>query len=263
MNLPGRLRITSLGDLLGMLHRGEATGVLELTEDRGRTHRIFLTQGLVAAVEMDGASPTLADLLRSDRATDEGVLRRSLVRALASRRLHGDVLTAEFGVPREVVDAALRRQVLERLGLLDRLPDARVGFRVASRAPTHCSMRTGPFRAKRAPLQPRDFLHGRRRSRERQDDIAPQARTLRPDATHVRVPGSREPAVPTHRSKVPQTPWEVLGVAPGAAPVEIKQAYRRLARALHPDGHPQATEAEQLTLRAQFAHVTEAYRALT
>ncbi len=63
MQLPGRLRATTLGDLLGTLHRGEASGTLELTCDDGRTHRIHLSSGLITAVEIDGASPPLAELL--------------------------------------------------------------------------------------------------------------------------------------------------------------------------------------------------------
>lgn len=32
-----------------------------------------------------------------------------------------------------------------------------------------------------------------------------------------------------------KSPWEVLGVPPGAAPEEIKAAYQRLVRQYHPD----------------------------
>src|SRR5580704_5261133 len=108
MQLPGRLRSTTLGDLLGALHRAAATGTLELVEDRGRAHRVHLTRGLVAAVELDGASPSLAEILRRDRAADEDVLRRSLLRAMAARRLHGEVLVDEFFLSPAVVGGALR-----------------------------------------------------------------------------------------------------------------------------------------------------------
>lgn len=58
MQLPGRLRLTTLGDVLGALHRERATGVLELTECDGAragvTHRLHLVHGLVAEV---GAGP--------------------------------------------------------------------------------------------------------------------------------------------------------------------------------------------------------------
>jgi curved DNA-binding protein CbpA len=45
--------------------------------------------------------------------------------------------------------------------------------------------------------------------------------------------------------------------------VEIKRAYRRLARSLHPDLHPEATEEQRRVLAAKFAEVTDAYRVLT
>jgi DnaJ-class molecular chaperone len=44
---------------------------------------------------------------------------------------------------------------------------------------------------------------------------------------------------------------------------EIKRAYRRLARSLHPDLHPEATDEQRRVLSAKFAEVTDAYRALT
>jgi curved DNA-binding protein CbpA len=44
---------------------------------------------------------------------------------------------------------------------------------------------------------------------------------------------------------------------------EIKQAYRRLARAVHPDLHPDATDGERRVLAARFHALTEAYRVLT
>jgi hypothetical protein len=55
MLLPGRLSASTLGDLLGALHREQVTGQLDLVEIRGprgrsvpgRRHRIELRQGLV------------------------------------------------------------------------------------------------------------------------------------------------------------------------------------------------------------------------
>src|SRR5260221_423910 len=42
--------------------------------------------------------------------------------------------------------------------------------------------------------------------------------------------------------------WRVLGVAPGADAVEVKRAYRRLARETHPDLHPHASADERRSL---------------
>ncbi len=243
MDLPGRLRSTTLGDLLGALHRARVNGTLELAEDRGRIHRVHLAQGLVAAVELDAASPSLAEILRSDRAADDDVLRRSLLRAMASQRLHGEVLVDDFRLSPDVVGAALRRQVLARLETLDKVADARVSFRVAVRVPRGALTGRAPATSSRAPwdppLAPHEFLHGRRRLRERD-------------------PQGHAPASPPRD----QSSWRVLGLPPGAQVDEIKRAYRRLARTVHPDLHPGASDEERRALQARFVEITDAYRAL-
>jgi DnaJ-domain-containing protein 1 len=233
MQLPGRLRTTTLGDLLGALHRSSATGTLELVEDRGRTHRVHVTAGSVVAVELDGAAPSLAEILRRERAADDDLLRRSLLRAMASRRLHGEILVDEFHLSPSVVGLALRRQLTLRLASLDQLGDARISFRVAVRPPR------GALRER--PLEPREFLHGRRRARERAAAADP-----------YEPPG-------TYRSA---SAWTILGLPPGAQPADIKRAYRRLARSVHPDLHPLATDEERRALEARFSEINEAYRSL-
>ena len=50
--------------------------------------------------------------------------------------------------------------------------------------------------------------------------------------------------------------YEVLGVARGAAPDEIKKAYRRLARKYHPD------VSEEADSEAKFKEINEAYEVL-
>jgi len=233
MHLPGRLRSTTLGDLLGTLHRAAATGTLELVEDRGRVHRVHVARGLVVAVDVDGASPSLAEILRHERAADDDVLRRSLLRAMVSRRLHGEVLVDDFRLSPSVVGNALRRQIAARLASLEQLADARVSFRVAVRPPRHA--------VHARPLEPREFLHGRRRARDRADAGA---------SSPVSSPGLNAHA------------WRLLGLAPGADADAIKHAYKRLARSIHPDVHPDATDAERRALQVRFAEITEAYRAL-
>ena len=55
-----------------------------------------------------------------------------------------------------------------------------------------------------------------------------------------------------------QTPYEVLGVKSDASPDEIRKAYRKLAKQLHPDLNPGKPEAE-----ARFKSVTAAYDLLS
>jgi DnaJ-domain-containing protein 1 len=229
MHLPGRLRSTTLGDLLGTLHRAGATGTLELAELRGRVHRVHMLRGYVAAVELDGASASLAEMLRRTAAVDEETLRRSLLRAMASRRLHGEVLVREFHISPQVVDDALRAQLMNRLEVLERLTDATILFRVAIRPPRGA--------LSDVPLRANEFLGGRRRARDRRHDAAgPDGRL--------------------------GNPWRVLGLMPGADVLDVKRAYRRLVRETHPDLHPEATADERRTLARRFQEVTEAYRQL-
>src|SRR5271170_2578603 len=55
-----------------------------------------------------------------------------------------------------------------------------------------------------------------------------------------------------------ETPYQVLGVKPEASTVEIRKAYRKLAKQLHPDLNPGKPEAE-----ARFKSVTAAYDLLS
>lgn len=240
MQLPGRLKATTLGDLLGALHRSRSSGTLELTENNGRAHRVFLAAGLVTAVELDRASASLAEILRRYDEIDEDTLRRSLLRALASRRLHGEVLVRDFQLSPVVVDRALRRQIMLRLAVLEELGEAQISFRVAVRAPRGALLDE--------PLRARDFLAGRKRARDR------EARSEVSDSQSMRV------ALPSDAGKAQAC--RALGVAVGADPTEIKRAYRRLVRSYHPDLHPSATADERRTLSARLSEVTAAYKAL-
>jgi molecular chaperone DnaJ len=52
--------------------------------------------------------------------------------------------------------------------------------------------------------------------------------------------------------------YQVLGVSPGAPDEEVKRAFRRLAKQLHPDLHPNDEDAERA-----FRDVTRAYQTLS
>lgn len=54
----------------------------------------------------------------------------------------------------------------------------------------------------------------------------------------------------------------LLGVTADADRDSVKRAYRRLARALHPDMHPDATDERRRALARTMAEVTDAYRRL-
>ncbi len=237
MKLPGRLGPTTLGDVLGALHRDGASGVLELIESQGmvagRSHRIHLLRGLVQHVESSLKVPRVGELLR-----DHGFLpptaRSKFIRALmapdAGRA--GEMLERHAGVPKAAVTAALRHQLQLKLGELFDLPGLRLRFRVALRPPA------SPLTE--IPLSPREFLHGRRRARDEKaeagvvrDQNVPRVRALR-----------------------------TLGLSAAATPADVQRAFRALARKLHPDSHPLATAGERVELLRQFSELSAAYHQL-
>jgi len=244
MQLPGRLKATTLGDLLGALHRSTSSGTLELAEHSGRVHRIHLASGLVTAVELDRASASLAEVLRRQDEIDEDTLRRSLLRAMASRRLHGEVLVRDFHLSPEVVGRALRAQLMLRLSVLEDLADAQITYRVTVRPPRGALQND--------PLTAGEFLKGKRRARDR--NAEPQSGTYRSARPSSGFPGSFDVAR--------AGPYRVLGLGFGADPIEVKTAYRRLVRTYHPDLHPGATHDEKKALAERFAQVTAAYKQL-
>src|SRR5258705_4874940 len=131
MRLPGRLRLTTLGDVLGALHRSGASGVLELGEDRGVTHRVYWTEGMITQVDTDLFRQRLGDLL-----ADQGFLGARALARLARRLLEapsrraGEILIEEGFVSTDLVSAGLRRQLREKLEALIQIKDAQLTFRI-------------------------------------------------------------------------------------------------------------------------------------
>jgi DnaJ-domain-containing protein 1 len=234
MNLPGRLRSTTLGDLLGQLHRGRVNGILELVEASGsaagRAHRVFLDGGLVDGVETSLPAPRLGEIL-----SREGLLSRDGLGRLSRRLISepgkraGEILVEERLLSGEAVLSGLRRQLRLRLDALFRLPEALVRFHVRP-----------PRRSDSArPLEPSEFLHDRPRARQK----------ARNAASSELAPGTVQALA-------------VLGLAPGAAPAHVQRAFRRLAAATHPDRHPHAAADERARLLRRFAELSAAYHTL-
>jgi hypothetical protein len=233
MNLPGKLGPKTLGDVLGILHREAATGVLELTEVQGmyagRVHRIHVERGLVGLVESGIPQVRFGEVLREIGLVDDGVLRRLAVHlAWSPPKLVGEILLDMGVIGAREVAMALRVQRRYRLERLFRLENARLAFRVAR----HGSATRMP------PLEPEQFLHGRARAR-----AATEGRSFRRDPVRTRA-------------------LSTLGLPDGASAEDARRAFRRLAATLHPDRYPGAAEADRADLMRRFAELSAAYHLL-
>lgn len=248
MNLPGRLKLSTLGDMLGTLHRAGASGVLELIESEGstagRVHRVYLDGGLIDGVESRLNTPKLGEiLLREGLIGLEGI--RLLLRRLIEQpgKKAGEILLDERLVDSSLLEASLRAQLKARLDALFKLRDAHVRFHVRR-----------PPRARRASLlTPRDFLHGR-----------PRARAARAYDARAREAKAREASSSFAPSFDGQrrSAYVVLGLQPGASAEAVRQAFRKLAALHHPDRHPGATPAQKAILAQRFSQISAAYHCL-
>jgi hypothetical protein len=248
MQLPGRLRLTTLGDLLGELHRACASGVLELVEvdgaRSGRSHRVFFDAGLVEDVDTSLNHPRLGEILARD-----GLLSMSALARVARRLVEqpgkrvGEILVEEGLGTADLVAAALRRQQKSRLDALYSLSEALIRFHVPR-------PRSG-FRP--TPLSPREFLHGRPRARTRLRSRVTERFTFRSEA--------RPPAPPPSEDKR-MAAYRMLGLGPGASPRDVQRAFRKLAAERHPDRFPLASSAEKARHLSHFATLSAAYHAL-
>jgi hypothetical protein len=252
MLLPGRLSTSTLGDLLGMLHRERTTGRLELHEIarptgrgvHGRIHRVHLWDGLVSSVETSIPVPRLGDLLRREGLVGDGALRRLDERIFAGDpRQIGEILIGEGLASGDAIRAALRLQTGARLDALFGLEDATIAFRGA---------RPSPFAYRIPPLGPSEFLHGRARTRDRGRTPPPPRASEGPPQSGPRPRVASPDDARDHAARL-------LGVPREAGTDEIRRAFRRLAAPLHPDAAP-AGEAEQRI--ARIAQLSAAYHLL-
>jgi len=246
MRLPGRLGLTTLGDVLGALHRGACSGVLALREESGVSagaeHEILLSRGLVARVSTPLELTPVGELLEREGVLPSGTAER-LVRALRpghGRRL-GELLVRARVLEQARLREVLRRQSLRRLDALYGLRDARLGFHVAGRPASG----TGIVGAA-ALLAPREFLHGRRRLRDLTVAGSPReaGRAVAVDA------GERESAL------------RALGLDRDARAADIRRAFRRMAASAHPDLASARGAPSDGREAARFAQLSAAYHTL-
>jgi len=248
MQLPGRLRLTTLGDLLGALHRACASGVLELVEvdgvRSGQSHRVFFQSGLVEDVDTSLNHPRLGEILAR-----EGLLSMTALRCVARRLIEqpgkrvGEILVEEGLGTADLVAAALRRQQRSRLDALYGLSEALIRFHVPRPRPG----------SRLPPLSPREFLYGRPRARG-----GVRARVAE------RFSSARESrSAPPRGSEQKLAAYRTLGLSPGAAAADVQRAFRKLAAEHHPDRFPHATPGEKSQLLTRFAALSAAYHSLT
>lgn len=230
MLLPGSLDRTTLGDVLGTLHRGRATGFLELSQ-RTRSSYVFLSSGKPTAVASDG--PTLGQLLLSRGLVGASDLERAAMATRSGDRLVGEALLDDGVVDASTIDGAMAAQTAERLDALYVLSNAKLRFHVVSFGTERPPI---PLRAAFASpqLHPAVFLFGRPRARVR---------------TRAKELDARRDAL---RS---------LGLEVGASSDDIRRAFKRLVMELHPDRAEPGADRDELGRR--LARITAAYARLS
>jgi len=232
MQLPGRLKDTTLGDVLGTLFRARVTGTLELVElsgpSSGRVHRIVFSDGVIARIEPGDPGSRLGEIL------DVDVTARRRYSPEQHHRI-GEYLVDAGIVTADRLRTALYEQLQARLEHIYRLADARLSFRPPRPTSAHP---TDP-----RPLGHAEFLDGRPRKRRREAASSPAGRS----------PGQ----LPEHEQAL-----RVLGLDHGASRSDVLAAFRRLARESHPDTRPEASEAERRELLRRFATLSRAYHRL-
>lgn len=237
MQLHGRLRLTTLGDLLGALLRERLSGTLELTEERGptagRVHALHLKDGLIVQIDSAAAVARIGEILVTEGWLDPRTLHEVLDRRVGAPIPFGQRVVELGIVPSRALEHALRSQIRLRLEAVFRLEDAQVAFRLIR--PRRRELDVAD------PLRPDEYLRGRPRARDR--DHASMDSNPRNDGVRRRD-------------------LQLLGLGPSADLATIRSAFRRLARTTHPDRFPLAQPEKLEHLRQRFADLSAAYHRL-
>lgn len=244
MNLPIRLRETTLGDVLAVLHREGASGVLELVEPK-RRHAVHLRRGEVRAVEC-----ALATLRFGDVAVASGVVQREVIETFwfndrpSGQRIGQCLVGRRLMTPLQR-DHLLDTQRLERLRMLYKLPDAMLRFHPATPLPDGA--------AEQAPLRAREVFHNTPRAR---DTIAETTKSASEGAsTNATVPEERDP----RRRRA----LEALGLPMTATGEELRRRYKTLLLELHPDRAQRLDDRDRAARMTRLLRVMEAYQLLS
>lgn len=236
MLLAGCLRLTTLGDLLGALHRGRVSGALELTEAAsGRVHSVYLREGLVIGVR-SALGPPILELLEEEGLPED--LLSQCRSAACKEEAQLDWLCDHVRANRQSLERALGAQALARLDRIEQLGDARVRFRAGSRSGRPVV---------NVELEASAFLAGRARRRDREGTKA-DSKTPGADAGEVAHPRLRA--------------LHTLGLDTGATLADVRRRFRGLAKAAHPDLRPGLPPADRVHLLRRFAELSAAYHAL-
>lgn len=232
--LPARLRDTTLGDVLGNLHRSGASGLLEIQAIDGSSARILVLNGSPVMV-LGEDEERLGGLLGSARIEEAAQLQSE-----GDPRLFGEILE-DLGADKQAVEAALRQQTKVRLEALFALRDGTIRFRTAILESEKLRrwFRAGPRGTR---MTPREFLEGRPRARVRATEEGS-------------APNSGEIEHERRRA------LSSLGLTSDADLLAIKTAFRKAVAALHPDHASSDAERAQRTERV--ARLSAAYHKLT
>jgi hypothetical protein len=256
MQIASRLRDTTLGDLLAQLHRARATGVLELIEPRAR-HAIHLRRGFVQAVESERAALRLGDIATRLWGVARPAVERARMFAQGRGLRIGHALVATQVIGAGQLDALLAEQQRARLDMLYALDDAELRFRVARPLPRGA--------AEQSPLEAKDTFFGRPRKRprasredEREARQTPPARGAAHRSASTSAGGRARTTVSRFANE-----YATLGLDPSADERAVRDAYRALVLALHPDRAQEASDEERQARARRLVAVVRAYKTLS